>query len=350
MPCYLESETSPFGMLCTLFCGRLVRDRFNLLNQYSEFNWVDTVDEIPKETTKSLSDLMDQRANELLGNSITVQWSGGVDSTSLLLALIKNGISKEDLLIYYDTNTIGEYPKLFTWLQDQKYNLKLVTNWRDELGNTQTDLITNGWCADQLFGSMFFHTAKNYYYYSLENLFKSIQFPKKQPTEEEIQTAISIYRESAKKLFDFDLTIAAELGWYANFCLKWSWVSTFNELFLLETPAQSKTQVFFNTLYFQSWAINNFLNIKVANIYGKDTTKYKQQLKTYCNTVFPDSDYLKNKTKNPSWNVSISSRAASSQRLTIKTDAGYEVLHLSKKLPSDYKAGLDNSFFTKFKK
>lgn len=350
MPCYLESETSPFGLICTLFCGRLARDRFNLINQYSEYNWIDSVDPIYSDSPAPLAELMDKRANELLGQSITVQWSGGVDSTSLLLSLIKNGISKEDLQIFYDSNTIEEYPKLFSWLQEQKYDLKLVTNWRKELGATQTDIITNGWCADQLFGSMFFHRAKDLYYYSLEDLFKTVHFPRKQPTEEEINTAISVYKEAAKKLFNFDLTTAAELGWYANFCFKWTWVSTFNELFLLGTKASTKTRVFFNTPYFQSWAIHNFENIKKANIYGKDTAKYKKQLKEYCNSIFPDDDYLLNKTKKPSWNSALNLNRDSNYRLTLKTTDGFEVIHLPKKVPLNYRGELSDNFFTKFKK
>ena len=94
LPCFLDDETSPFGIANILFCGRLVRDRFNVLNQYSKVNWLDTTDSIPEPVETPIADLMDQRANELIAQgSVGVQWSGGVDSTSLLLALIRNGSS-----------------------------------------------------------------------------------------------------------------------------------------------------------------------------------------------------------------------------------------------------------------
>lgn len=142
-PCTMDSQTTPFGIACGLFSGRLVRDRFNILNQYSTLNWIDTVDPIPEIETRAMSELMDQRAQELIAKgSITAQWSGGVDSTSLLLALIKNGIKKDDLVILCDNNTVEEYPKLFCWLRDQGYNLHTVWQWRKELSSTQALLVS----------------------------------------------------------------------------------------------------------------------------------------------------------------------------------------------------------------
>ena len=164
IPLWVEDLTTPFGIANALFCGRVVRDRFNVLNQYSSVNWDDSVDPIPSTTTESLSNLMDMRANELIGKSITVQWSGGVDSTSLLLALIKNGISKEDLIIKYDVNSCDEYPALYSWLKKNKYQMKSVTDdWFGALAKADTDLIVNGWCADQLFGSVFFYKCADLY-------------------------------------------------------------------------------------------------------------------------------------------------------------------------------------------
>ena len=92
IPCYYDDETSPYGIACLLFAGRLVRDRFNNLNPYSRFNWIQEKESIPIPNSTPLAELIDRRANELIGQSISVQWSGGVDSTTLLLSLIKNGM------------------------------------------------------------------------------------------------------------------------------------------------------------------------------------------------------------------------------------------------------------------
>ena len=275
-----DTDTSPYGIATALFCGRLVRDRFNFLNQYSNVHWVDSVDPIPSPDATFMTDLMDRRAQELIAQgSVATQWSGGVDSTSLLLALIRNGIKKDNLQILLDSNSISEYPKLFSWLQEEKYDCKVIKDWKTALSTCDTDVITNGWCADQLFGSMFFHEAPTLYDRSLKELFEDLFLLGKKIPKEDIHNAIVVFKQMGKELFDVDINIAAELGWLINFCLKWTWVSTFNELFLVGTKNQFKTQVFYNTPYFQSWAVNNFLEIHKNNVYGTDASHYKKQLK-----------------------------------------------------------------------
>lgn len=350
IPCYYDDETSPYGIACLLFAGRLVRDRFNNLNSFSQFNWIPEKESIPTPNSTPLAELLDRRANELLGQSISVQWSGGVDSTTLLLALIKNGISKEDLLVYYDNNSVQEYPKLFHWLQNQGYSLKFVNNWKSDLEAVQTDIITNGWCADQLFGSIFFHSEVDSYFLPLDQFLKTNKFPKGYLSTSQIEAAISAYNQAAENVLRQPLTIAAELGWFINFCMKWTWVRAFNELFLLGTQAQNKTQVFYNTDYFQAWSLNNFPKIKETNIYSLDTRNYKKELKEYCYSVFPDMDYLENKTKYPSWNSALRSQTIKNRIITLKTDKEFEVLNLPINTPENCNIDYIDQFFTKFKK
>ena len=352
VPCP-DTDTSPYGIATALFCGRLVRDRFNFLNQYSNAHWVDSVDPIPSPDATSMTDLMDRRAQELIAQgSVATQWSGGVDSTSLLLALIRNGIKKDNLQILLDSNSISEYPKLFSWLQEEKYDCKVIKDWKTALSTCDTDVITNGWCADQLFGSMFFHEAPTLYDRSLEELFEDLFLLGKKIPEKDIHNAIAVFKQMGKELFDVDITIAAELGWLINFCLKWTWVSTFNELFLAGTKNQFKTQVFYNTPYFQSWAVNNFLEIHKNNVYGTDARHYKKQLKEYCYSVFPDKDYLINKTKVPSWNSTLSCRDPKQtglfEKIIYKTDKGYDIYKLPTTVPYHRLAELEKEIFTKY--
>lgn len=347
--CTEDNVKNPYNVICTLFSGRFVRDRFNILNQYSNFRWIDSVDKVPEPIDTPIKELIDKRANELLGKSITVQWSGGVDSTTVLLSLIKNGISKEDLLIFYDTNSMTEYPKLYLWLKDQGYNMKQIKKWRKELSNTQTDIITNGWCADQLYGSIFFHEGYRDYFSPLPEFLMSISFPFGDLTKEEAHNYAQIYKDAAKQSIDVDLSIAAELGWYINFSLKWTWVSAFNDLFLLDTPSANKTQCFFNTDYFQAWAIGNYKNIAKFNIYGENARYYKQPFKEYCNEVFPDDDYLNNKTKFPSWNAATAVTTSEPLRITIKNNEGYEIVNFPVRVNPPNIDDLSR-IFTKYKK
>lgn len=352
IPCYMDDEASPLGLANILFCGRLVRDRFNVLNQYSNYNWTDTVDKVVEPSSTPIADLMDQRAVELIKQgSIATQWSGGVDSTSLLLALIKNGISKEDLEILYDANSVQEYPKLYEWLKNQGYNLHLVEkSWYRELKNVDTDLITNGWCADQLFGSIYFHEDPGSYFLDIREFLKGTTFPQVQPTDEQIDKAVAVYKDHAKNTFGLDLKIAAQLGWFINYTCKWTWVSTFNELYLVDTKNALKTKPFFDTEYFQAFAIGNYENISRANMYAADASEYKKPLKQYCNSIFEDEDYLLNKTKNPSWNSSSDRTIRTDFRIVAKTTTGYEKFSAPQGFPPlMYKDALEG-IFTRYKK
>ena len=351
IPMAYETSNTPFGIACTYFAGKVVRDRFGYLNQFSDFNWTDHIDNIPNAVQHSLFDLMDQRANEFRNKSITVQWSGGVDSTALLLSLIKNGINKEDFVVFYDTNSMEEYPKLYNWLVDQKYNMKQVKNWKKALIKTDTDVITNGWCADQLFGSIFFHQCPGKYFLSLPELMRSTEVLSGALTEEEISFATETFQKYGKKLFNIDINIAGELGWFINFIMKWTWVSTYNELYLVGTKNQFKTEVFYNTPYFQEWSVNNFNNIKEYNIYGKDPFRYKRPLKEYIVDVFKDEEYLVNKTKRPSWNSALSRTKQSFTGTTVlKTESDYRILALPTISIPNAPGITWNTLFTKFKK
>ena len=351
IPMHTEIGTTPFGIACTYFSGKVVRDRFGFLNQFSSYNWTDKTDPIPQAKDHSLTDLMDARACQFLGKSVAAQWSGGVDSTALLLALIKNGISKEDLVILYDTNSIDEYPKLYKWLEEQKYNLKLVTNWKKDLSTVDTDLITNGWCADQLFGSVFFHQFPNKYSFSIQELMRTTNPLSGTLTTEQMHTAEDIYVEYARKLFNIDLTTAAELGWFINFIMKWTWVSTYNELYLVGTKNMLKTKVFYDTIPFQEWSVNNFRNIKNTNIYGKDASKYKKELKEYIYDVFKDEEFLIKKAKTPSWNNQVSRLTKIFQdSIVMKTETEYKILDLPVVLNPRFPSINIDTLFTKFKK
>lgn len=350
IPLWVEDLTTPFGIANSLFCGRVVRDRFNVLNQYSQINWDNSVDKIPSTTEESLANLMDRRANELIGNSITVQWSGGVDSTSLLLSLIKNGISKEDLVIRYDENSCAEYPMLYKWLVDNKYQMKPVVNdWFKALSTADTDLIVNGWCADQLFGSVFFYSCPELYSVDLKTLLDSVSVEKVQATEEQKNLAIEVYKKYAKDLFDLELTTAAELGWFINFTVKWSYVSLFNEMYLAGTSKQFITKPFYDTHYFQSWAISNFQNISKANMYS-EPKEYKKALKEYCNSIFPDQEYLTTKSKKPSWKAREDKTMYKKRRIVLKTTEGYEIYQAPSLFISNKVESLEQAIFTKFKK
>lgn len=247
-------------------------------------------------------------------------------------------------------HSIDEYPKLYLWLKEKGYNIHPLMDWHTGLKEVQTDITTNGWCADQLFGSVFFYSAPELYPLPIEKFLTETKSNLGEWTKEQALDASQIFKKYAKDFFDLELTTAAELGWFINFTLKWTWVSTYNELYLAGTDRQYKTHVFYNTSYFQSWALNNFSNIASFNIYGKDAKFYKKELKEYCNEVFPDQDFLLHKTKKPSWNATQNTTMFRRRLVVLKHDKGYDIYNLPKTLPYRNLPVIEPSFYTKFYK
>ena len=87
-------DYDPLSIVTRIFRGHFVRDRFNLLNKYSPFCVSERADEIPTPFAEKVpfADLMDVRAQEIIANKerIAVSWSGGVDSTGIVTAILKN--------------------------------------------------------------------------------------------------------------------------------------------------------------------------------------------------------------------------------------------------------------------
>lgn len=322
LPMLPPLRKNPYAVGIALFSGRYCRDRFNVLNKYCDINWIDTVDPIPERTDRPISDFMNERAVELIKKgSVAVQWSGGVDSTALTTALMQNGIDPQDLEILYDDTSVKEYPWFYE-TYSKNWNFKKVDDWYKELGNNSADFIVNGWCADQLFGSVFFHEHSGLYMKPIEHFSKiltGISFTKDEQTK-----IIEEFKSYGKNILDVELNTLADLGWFINFTCKWTYVSAFNNLYLSDTKNRSKTLVFYDTPGFQSWSLSNFENVSKINIYDPEhPEEYKKALKKYVYSFTKDEDFLKNKGKNPSWNSMNNSTMYRSDRVIVKSTKGY---------------------------
>lgn len=314
---------TPYHTSLALFSGRYCRDRFNRLNKWSEVPWVETVDPVPERTDKPISDFMDERACELIKKgSIAVQWSGGVDSTGLTVALMKNGINPQDLVILHDKNSIEEYPEFYE-KYSKDWNFQEASDWYKTLGSVDTDVVVNGWCADQLFGSVFFHRVPSAYMEPMETFPKHLT-PITNVDKDRANSICEIIKDYGRNLFDIDIRTMADYGWFINFALKWTYVSTFNELYLSKTKNRHKTLVFYDTPGFQSWSLSNFENVSKVNIYDPETPwEYKKPLKEYSYEFTKDEKYLKIKGKHPSWNGGNNSTMYKMGICVVKTTKGY---------------------------
>jgi len=118
------------------------------------------VSRLPQPTALSLSEIYDRRALEIFdvavqtNKNIVIQWSGGVDSTSMLTAFLKNlsRADQDNITIALSTNSLVENPLFY-----QKYiskKLKII-NWLDvDVSNDFLDknIILHGDPANCLYG------------------------------------------------------------------------------------------------------------------------------------------------------------------------------------------------------
>lgn len=317
-------KKNPYEVIMGIFSGRYCRDRFNVLNKYSRIPWIETIDPIPERTDKPISDFMDERAVELVKKgSIAVQWSGGVDSTALTVALMKNGIKPQDLEILCDDTSIEEYPEFYE-KYSKDWNFKKVKDWYQELGNNSADVIVNGWCADQLFGSVYFFNAPDDYMKPLEHFPSALNGVTDKFTNEEIEKISEVYKKYGRDLLGIELKTMADLGWFINFTCKWTYVSAFNELYLLDTKNRHKTEVFYNTPGFESWSLSNYENVSKVNIYDPEHPEnYKRVLKEYSYEFTKDENFLRTKGKKPSWNGQNNATMYRSRKVIVKTTSQF---------------------------
>ena len=344
IPLYMDALDSPLGVFTSIGVSippMLARDRFGQLNHFSTFRLSNKQDRFPIPISTPLNELLDKRGAELAQKTCFLPWSGGVDSTTILLSLIKNGIHKEDLEILYTIESMVEYPRLYRWLSDNKYKLHRVPyqnqlQWVEAIKNSQADCILSGGHGGDLSSpnSWFHHNDQSgrMYHAPLETfLFMGHKCSRAEhyfPTLsiEQAFDYADIYREAARKVFGVELKEACELSWFAHFCLAFRHYDI--KLILTGSPAADKVVDFFSTDYFQDWAVGQFEKISAVNIYRDGPKNYKREFKEYCYSVFPDLQYLLHKGKVSSYNATnIRDTPQGKTRLVIQLEDGASVVY-----------------------
>lgn len=103
-----------------------------------------------------LKDLMDWRANQLLtlDKPMFVMWSGGIDSTATLLALIDNATPQhmENMYILCSSESIREYPEMYVEIQ-KTFAGRILSSYEHPVNYTKHGVIITGEFGDQINGS-----------------------------------------------------------------------------------------------------------------------------------------------------------------------------------------------------
>jgi hypothetical protein len=286
----------------------------------------------------SLSDLMDQRAVELYNEAkrsnkkIAVMWSGGIDSTSVLVALLKNIPTHEHGMIEVvcNSHSIFENPQFFIKyiagkLKTQSSMLILVTN--SFLDNY---ILIHGDPADCLFGpsiSRMQYAIRNNLHHTpwqknmdiikqpLINIlshkenFNRIAIPNEYRNKEDInefsKNCVEWFCEKVSKNIienkqEKYLTTITDWYWWTYFNFKWEFscqrpflYNNSGESISFEKQQEWAKNTFFNTDKFQQWSYSNLKTL----IPKSDMTQHKILIKKYIYEYSKIKEYYLYKNK-----------------------------------------------------
>jgi hypothetical protein len=225
---------------------------------------------------KSFEEIVDARAIELMekaktsNKKIAVMYSGGIDSTVILCALLKNCSDddiKNNVVVLLSDHSIQENPNFYNNYVIKKFECVSSFRFPYYLGNDQI-LLVSGENADQLFGSQV--TVKFTAYRSYDFLFKPLS-----EVEDEVINWINSklddgYKAYAPKYYRMfkNLCDAAPIPidnlykflWWINFTNKWQSVYV-RILPYSKNRDNIKLEENYTTFFwpeqFQLWAMNN---------------------------------------------------------------------------------------------
>lgn len=100
-------------------------------------------------TSRSLDDIMDERARSFAGKQNIILWSGGIDSTAVLAAFVKNNV---DFTVTVSDSTREENPELYDYVT-ANFNCTTVDDSFDLTSFGSSAIIHHGACADSLLPS-----------------------------------------------------------------------------------------------------------------------------------------------------------------------------------------------------
>lgn len=297
----------------------LAVDRAELLNKYSIYN-IDidkTIEDIEYSNDKceytNIADICqitsDYFIDKIKANKkkIAVFWSGGVDSTCVVVSFLNNkNTNFNDFYIILTEESLNENLYFFNNYIKNKcfYIIYNSNNYRqliDDMINKDEYIFISGHNGDQLFGHKFSREYPQFYNMqwqkALYYIYKLYIHNKNYKYIYELSNKhIQIY----EKYFDtlgLDIKTVNDFTWAINFMFKWTNVRMEHILRSNNKKLFNYYYTFFSNKLFQHWAIYRHNNIKnVHNMYY-DKQYYKQEFKEYIYAYDKNEDYRMNKGK-----------------------------------------------------
>ncbi len=291
--------------LACLYYGSGLIDRTRTLDQGFPY---DVIDEIPLlgpnqvAPPADLNRLIDARARDIVARAererkrIRLFWSGGIDSTTACIALMRATARQPEVLeIAYTRQSEQEYRaflKKFVRKHPKRKKLRTVSEALDP-----AMVLVTGEHGDQIFGSVKAATFQDAELHKPwgdilpAHLAKSFATPKR--ADEMLR-----YLEPQVARCPFPVTTVFEYLWWCAFSMKWQAVHLRLAAAAPEAafvPVRDALEHFFRTPDFQRWSLAN-PDKRIRSTWAT----YKWPLKDYIFAATADRSYRDEKTKEPS--------------------------------------------------
>lgn len=259
---------------------------------------------------KTYEEICNERALELLrhadslGMTMYVSWSGGIDSTLVLVSLLKNAtaVQKKNIVVLLSEESIAENPKFYE--DHVRKNLRRASSSIFPYLLGSQHLFVNGELNDQLFGAQapgelmgLYGDAIIHQRYRREVLFKYLM---RGVRDAAITNFYLNLFERVIHAAPMPIVSYVDYFWWLNFALKWQSVALRVLPFTARRNAKNLSPEyvrdhfipFYGTDDFQLWSMNN-LDKRI-----KDTwATYKWPCKDIIYDFTKDANYRDNKLK-----------------------------------------------------
>jgi hypothetical protein len=230
------------------------------------------------------------------GRGITVFWSGGIDSTSALIAVMKAALAQgcgDRVRIMLSLDSVLEYPGFFLRHIGGKYPVAAVSHPISEALNP-ADLTVTGEHGDQLFGS---HLLASYVRRGIAGVDYLDALPL--VLVERLRSVRDAYRvqrylEPVIAAAPVRIRTLFDCLWWLNFSLKWQEVTLRLPVFRGQEASITHRALrhFFRSDRFQTWALAN-----TPGHVPPTWVRYKDAAKRYILDFTGDRVYYRDKEK-----------------------------------------------------
>lgn len=260
--------------------------------------------------TLDFVEVTDARALDLLAksksyNNVFLFYSGGIDSTLILCAVLKNW-PKEDLLkitIVMNQYSIDENPSMYEKYIKDKFSTTSTDDFFTKSMLNNNSLYTTGDLGDPLmygdntltYNSLFPNTYNKSWQSNIDSLIKYYTLNSDKSTAsyviEEVEQSLEKLNFKIDTVYDFLWWISFNWGWDIDIYQPW-WYWRLSKDTDTKTFIENNVFYWFNTVNYQDWAINS---IGSDQLVGDNIKMSKYSMKKYIYEFNHDFDYFLHK-------------------------------------------------------